>query len=988
MQPKSLVNILGKESQFYSFILPKSDFDDQEKIMKTLPRFHKYSFGFKALSENVTGPLRIVVTSDYISGEDPLISFNAEKLKFSKYTSSETNEEFFISEPIKKFHEIAATKNSPLFKKFVTLLIVEDESSKKVVNYDFSSSYSGWHFIVFPFISFLKGLAAVPGKYVPAKLAHLSQSSGYGKTRLCFEALRHESRGIYSVYRSNSEGYPSTTPWMKDLYIKFTGSRSDEESLNICRRFIANAVIQFGEHQEHTMDIFEGKAHKEIDLFQFNANQSNSQENISEKIVDTCNNLFLMVFDECHELLVTPTNLPFGLSLYRCLRRVLFEIKNSGVVAVFLGTKSSLGDFVLNSHRDPSTRRSGDDVENGFDVPLYVFTQSTNAMLTEPVHITYQDMSKVISVGKSFICVPDVLKHFTLKCGRPLWSFLGSFEEAYEVALNKLKCERSLFELTCFILRTGSSVVPQDELAHKLVLSGMATLLHVDVDGSRCWMEYVPEPILSNVARNVLLDIKGYAKAIKEYVKRLQLGAFHETGIAGEFVGRVVLLRAMDLALLKPEISINADRENALNLISSTLFANNVDCESDFRKECENLFSQTVLKGEAASEKTSSASNIESNLYISPKLGITTLKEFLLMLSSACEVDFSNFGVSDAVLNGLVSFNQFIQLENPLNINQPYLLHGFVRFVAFILPFRAPGIDIVIPVLRTDNKMSCIAIQIKNYSSEAFPCGELHVSSKLSYSYMKFLDFGAVGDFEAAPSDDFVRIVLQFHEKKTSNDSPSALAAWSNIPGSVSNSSVTQNTGANCQALWLLGLDVFEKSLFFNNSEIIKDLNTILSGQRNFLNALDYPVVKRPTALQTTVEGAQFLADSARVMSNYNNLIVEDGSLRINANSKTVYQNYCETLKDLSIPEFSKDYQSKFTVTTKMETINKVSTGTISEISEEERKKITKQLLNDIAVQNKAYMGPATDPQIQTRKRKISAENPDAKVSKTENESN
>ena len=125
----------------------------------------------------------------------------------------------------------------------------------------------------------------------------------------------------------------------------------------------------------------------------------------------------------------------------------MFEIKNSGVVAVFLGTKSSL-----------LFKFSGDDIENGFDVPLY-------------------------PVGNSFICTANILKKFALKCGRPLWSFLGSFEEAYDVPLNELKCELYLFELTCFILRTGSSVVPQDELAHKLVLSGMATLLHVDNDG-------------------------------------------------------------------------------------------------------------------------------------------------------------------------------------------------------------------------------------------------------------------------------------------------------------------------------------------------------------------------------------------------------------------------------------------------------------------------------------------------------------------------
>ena len=74
------------------------------------------------------------------------------------------------------------------------------------------------------------------------------------------------------------------------------------------------------------------------------------------------------------------------------------------------------------------------------------------------------------------------------------------------------------------IMRTGSSVQPQDRLAHKLVLSGMATLLFVDSDSSRCWIDFVPEPILSNAARIILTDLTSLRKGIKEYVRRLQLG--------------------------------------------------------------------------------------------------------------------------------------------------------------------------------------------------------------------------------------------------------------------------------------------------------------------------------------------------------------------------------------------------------------------------------------------------------------------------------
>jgi hypothetical protein len=79
----------------------------------------------------------------------------------------------------------------------------------------------------------------------------------------------------------------------------------------------------------------------------------------------------------------------------------------------------------------------------------------------------------------------------------------------------------------------------------------MATLISVDIDGSRCIVEYIPEPILSNAARIALTNVVTFKKAIKEYVRRLQLGSFHDSGSAGELVGRIVLLRAMDLSILK-----------------------------------------------------------------------------------------------------------------------------------------------------------------------------------------------------------------------------------------------------------------------------------------------------------------------------------------------------------------------------------------------------------------------------------------------------
>jgi len=238
------------------------------------------------------------------------------------------------------------------------------------------------------------------------------------------------------------------------------------------------------------------------------------------------------------------------------------------------------------------------------------------------------------------------------------------------------------------------------------------------------------------------------------------------------------------------------------------------------------------------------------------------------------------------------------------------LIHGFSRSVGFILPPRSPGIDLVIPVLRSDNLMSCVAIQIKNDATDAFPSTPKEINRKLSIDYLKFLDFGKIGEFEAAPWDEFVRIVIQFREKKEFELDQEYFSCWEPIIGSRSMNDKVKN----CHSLWILGLDFFEDSLFFNNEEIIKNLNTILSGQRDFLTAIDFPKVLLPTKLQTSEVGARFLTNAARSMSNHQNILIEDESLR--AQFKDVYENYQKLMEELQIPQNAKCFKDNFKITT------------------------------------------------------------------------
>jgi hypothetical protein len=227
-------------------------------------------------------------------------------------------------------------------------------------------------------------------------------------------------------------------------------------------------------------------------------------------------------------------------------------------------------------------------------------------------------------------------------------------------------------------------------------------------------------------------------------------------------------------------------------------------------------------------------------------------------------------------------------------------MQGFARGCAFILADRAPGGDLVFPVLRTDNKMSCIVFQIKNLGSKTFPDDVATVSFKLNHKTLKqFLDFGAVGDFEAAPCDDFVRMVIQFgcEDVKAKDD---INYCWSRIP--LSKSCI--NPGQPCHALWLFGLDALSH-IFFEDLEILTLLDRILSGKRDFYSHLSYPRYPLPTYLQSTEQGARFIGRLARPFASHSNLNPFDAQLRQTPNEVATCELkiFEEEMKLLQLPE-------------------------------------------------------------------------------------
>lgn len=152
----------------------------------------------------------------------------------------ETGHYFYISGPVVDLKML-----SPVFDRMVISLLYIREPQITEISYDFSSPYVGWMYSVLPFISFLFGLSSISKEVICGRIVHLSQSSGHGKTRLCFEALKFLRSGVYTVYRSGSPGHPNTTPWMERLISNFSTSTSNDRSIYVCAKFIQAALKNF-----------------------------------------------------------------------------------------------------------------------------------------------------------------------------------------------------------------------------------------------------------------------------------------------------------------------------------------------------------------------------------------------------------------------------------------------------------------------------------------------------------------------------------------------------------------------------------------------------------------------------------------------------------------------------------------------------------------------------------------------------------------------
>lgn len=705
---------------------------------------------------------------------------------------------------------------------------------------------------------------------------------------MCFQLLEDLGRGIYCVYRSKkgSPGYPPTTPWLTELLFRYNKCTSDTEAILVCLAFIEFFVEYRFDGQNYSEPLnnsflhYKGEIGRAIKLFKGDKDCTKEAADLACKVrtrlhgVTTSHErltkdwsirnikqnvgwgLFPIVFDEYEGLLISPEKAPNVISLFVAMQRTLALVRETGIVCLFVGREGVPVEFKV-----PKSCPSAREPTIKMIVPTYLLCDSLDAHLNRKFVINYENINTVDDH-----CIyyrSKALEDFALSCGRPLWKCFENYCGAFDVAMKiMMRSDPELIDLAAILIRTGAKVFPMDELASKLVSSCMATLLQLDLDQKACLMYYCPEPLLSNAARVHMHNNVNFLRGLEHYRHLFSSGTF--TDQAEKVVGRLILLRAFDKAL-----------EDKLDLETACLDAKGMD-------ENNMLFVQSSLL---------------------PKLGLTTVKRFLMSLSGLKEDEIeTNFGLSNEFLSGFVTCCQIVPVKQNLEIDQLFLMHGFARSVGFSLS-NSSGADVIIPVLRSDNRMSCIAVKFKETCSDD-TYDMVTVSNQLN--------FDQCGDFPVLEDkDDFARIVIQLGEQDADASLASALRTWS---------SIKLSNGEKKSILLLRSLRVFDHLLSF---EAETDQNQIRGVLKEILSTkCDSSRLIRFKYKDTCYLNRQFSEFGAETLSIVASPCLSKDYLSLyDAQGRVMYkkerEKVLETFKNARVFDAAFDYRHEFTVTPK-----------------------------------------------------------------------
>ena len=365
-------------------------------------------------------------------------------LGFAEFTVA--SEKFLLSRPLtcEQTMKILGKDDHPCTKlKEICLLCVKGLPPKdlEILAKAMTGPFLNADRILAPFLEFLNACANCPPNSIIVRLLHLAQSTGTGKTMLCLYLLETLNNGIYCVYRSNSSsGFPPTNDWTHHLITLFKETTNDSEAVRLCLAFIyaaVNTVRSFCRSPEENLrelfvlldPSFSTQFIKVFELARLRFKTISAAANEIKMLgAEFIGDFFPIIIDECDEFICYPkTNPQKRISLYRAFRRALIAIKTQKIVAICLGTKSSLNDFVLNYSLDNSARP----LDGAKLINPYIFVHSFDIFLTGDVDIAHG------ALFEGQVMRPESLQQTAVKC------------QMRSSSMESLRELRSCFQICC-----------------------------------------------------------------------------------------------------------------------------------------------------------------------------------------------------------------------------------------------------------------------------------------------------------------------------------------------------------------------------------------------------------------------------------------------------------------------------------------------------------------------------------------------------------
>ncbi len=127
--------------------------------------------------------------------------------------------------------------------------------------------FAGSSYILKPLLEYaskMANLSVTSSAAFLAKLFHIFQSSGTGKTKVCLEMIKAVGHGSYFVNRT-AAGFPFPSYWALDLVRRLDGTREDKQAIHLWLGYICASVLTFkGFTNDAAENVFFGNS---LDLY-------------------------------------------------------------------------------------------------------------------------------------------------------------------------------------------------------------------------------------------------------------------------------------------------------------------------------------------------------------------------------------------------------------------------------------------------------------------------------------------------------------------------------------------------------------------------------------------------------------------------------------------------------------------------------------------------------------------------------------------------